>query len=80
MYKVYKTKAILNIHKHCDSGWFWNKYSAFPYIGCEWSCEYCYCRDEKYNPHKPSGDKKVLEFNDAFCNTLKLKNAADNMF
>jgi DNA repair photolyase len=22
--------------------WFWDKYSAHPYIGCEHGCEYCY--------------------------------------
>lgn len=46
-YKVYKAKRILNKYKHVDS-WFWNKYSAHPYVGCEHACEYCYARADKY--------------------------------
>lgn len=49
-YKVYKPAKILNIHKHVDS-WFWNKYSAHPYLGCEHGCEYCYNREKKYCPY-----------------------------
>lgn len=48
-YVLYKVKRILNVHKHIDGGWFWSKYSAHPYVGCEYGCEYCYWRDEKYN-------------------------------
>ena len=46
-YRVYKAKRILNKYKHADS-WFWNKYSAHPYVGCEHACEYCYARADKY--------------------------------
>lgn len=78
-YDVYKTRNILNTHKHCDGGWFWVKYSAFPYIGCEWGCEYCYWRDEKYNPHRPSRDLKVLDFDDAFSEYIKVKENAPEL-
>lgn len=79
MYKVYKTKTILNVHKHCDGGWFWNKYSASPYIGCEWGCQYCYSRDEKYNPHKAVRDSLVLQFKDPFSEYIKIKENAPEL-
>ena len=60
MFKQYRPKTILNIHKHVDGGWFWDKYSAFPYAGCEWGCAYCYSRDEKYNPHKSSKNSGIV--------------------
>lgn len=46
-YRVYKAKRILNKYKHADY-WFWNRYSAHPYTGCEHACEYCYARADKY--------------------------------
>ncbi|MBU7013430.1 MAG: radical SAM protein [Theionarchaea archaeon] len=46
-YVLYDTKRILNTYKHADS-WFWNKYSAHPYVGCQHACEYCYARQDKY--------------------------------
>jgi DNA repair photolyase len=79
MYKIYKTKHILNIHKHIDGGWFWVKYSADPYIGCEHGCQYCYSRDEKYNPHKSERDPDVLKFDDAFSEYIKIKEHAPEL-
>ena len=38
---------ILNVHKHVDT-WFFTKYSAHPYVGCAFGCEFCYGRGEKY--------------------------------
>lgn len=51
-YQEYQAKKILNSYKHADGGWFWVKYSAYPYKGCYFGCEYCYERDEKYSPFK----------------------------
>lgn len=79
MYKTYRTRHILNASKHCDGGWFWVKYAASPYIGCEWGCEYCYSRDEKYNPHRSSRDPQVSKFDDAFSQYIKIKENAPEL-
>ena len=60
-YITYKPKKILNTHKHADS-WFWDKYSAHPYIGCEHGCEYCYNRESKYSRYsKPEDYSKIIK-------------------
>jgi len=43
----YRARKIVNIHKHVDS-WFWDKYSAGPYVGCRSGCEFCYLRGNRY--------------------------------
>lgn len=47
-YQEYHAKKIVNVHKHVDGPWFWNKYSAHPYIGCRSGCEFCYLRGGRY--------------------------------
>lgn len=47
-FEEYKTRKIVNVHKHIDS-WFWDKYSAMPYVGCRSGCEFCYCRGGRYS-------------------------------
>jgi DNA repair photolyase len=47
-FREYKPKKILNVRKHIDGGWFWDKYSAHPYIGCRHGCEFCYTRGGYY--------------------------------
>ncbi len=62
--KHYRAKKIINVHKHAD-GWFWDKYSAHPYKGCEHACEYCYTREEKYYPYKDPADfSRVIRIKD----------------
>lgn len=56
--KLYTTKKILNDHKRADEGWFWVRYSAYPYKGCSNGCRYCYEWDEKYAPMK---DYRLLD-------------------
>ena len=45
----YLPKTILNKGKRPDH-WFWTRYSAYPYLGCQHGCEFCYCRERKYYP------------------------------
>jgi len=64
----YKPKTILNRHKRADH-WFWTRYSAYPYIGCQHGCEFCYCREQKYSPYDDPND---------FAYVIKVKeNAAE---
>jgi len=73
-YTLCDTKHILNMHKHIDGGFFWDKYSAFPYMGCRWGCKYCYCREEKYDPHiNTAMDSEVQRFQDPFSQCIKIK-------
>jgi DNA repair photolyase len=45
----YQPKAILNKAKRADH-WFWTRYSAHPYVGCQHGCAFCYSREQKYSP------------------------------
>jgi DNA repair photolyase len=72
----YQPKRILNLHKHVDGGWFWTKYSAHPYVGCQEGCVYCYWRDEKYN--MLARDPAASNLADPFSQCIKIKtNAAE---
>lgn len=52
-FQEYRARKIVNVHKHVDS-WFWNKYSAGPYVGCRHGCEFCYLRGGRYSgPRDP---------------------------
>jgi DNA repair photolyase len=45
----YQPKTVLNKGKRADH-WFWTRYSAYPYTGCQHGCRFCYCRERKYCP------------------------------
>lgn len=47
-YQEYRPRKVVNLRKHVDGPWFWNKYSAHPYIGCRSGCEFCYLRGSRY--------------------------------
>ncbi len=51
----YQPKTILNKSKRADH-WFWSRYSAYPYIGCQHGCAFCYCRERKYSPYDDPHD------------------------
>lgn len=64
----YRPKTILNTHKHPDH-WFWTKYTAHPYVGCQHGCYFCYSRESKYAPYDNPDD---------FSRIIKVKeNAAE---
>jgi DNA repair photolyase len=46
-FQEYRARKIVNVHRHVD-GWFWDKYSAHPYVGCRSGCEFCYARGGHY--------------------------------
>jgi DNA repair photolyase len=41
-------RKIVNVHRHVDGPWFWGRYSAHPYTGCQSGCEFCYLRGGHY--------------------------------
>ena len=65
----YRPKTILNKHKRADH-WFWTRYSAYPYIGCQHGCEFCYCRERKYAPYDDPAD---------FAHVIKVKENAPEL-
>jgi DNA repair photolyase len=72
----YQPKTILNKGKRADH-WFWTRYSAYPYIGCQHGCTFCYSRERKYIPYKPL-DKDAIydEELDEFSHLIKIKENA----
>lgn len=65
----YRPKTILNKHKRADH-WFWTRYSAYPYIGCQHGCEFCYCREQKFSPYDDPTD---------FAYVIKIKENAPEL-
>jgi DNA repair photolyase len=55
VFTPYRPKTILNKSKRADH-WFWSRYSAYPYIGCQHGCAFCYCRERKYSPYDDPHD------------------------
>ncbi len=51
----YAPKSVLNKGKRADH-WFWSRYSAYPYLGCQHGCAFCYCREQKYSPFDSPDD------------------------
>ena len=51
----YRPQTILNKHKRPDH-WFWTRYTAYPYKGCQHRCVFCYCRERRYCPFEEVDD------------------------
>jgi len=47
-FQEYRARKIVNVHRHVDGPWFWDKYTANPYVGCRSGCEFCYLRGSRY--------------------------------
>lgn len=47
-----QARKIVNVHRHVDGPWFWDKYSAHPYVGCRSGCLFCYFRGGRYLGHR----------------------------
>lgn len=47
-FQEYQVRKIVNVHRHVDGPWAWDKYSAHPYVGCRSGCEFCYARGGRY--------------------------------
>jgi DNA repair photolyase len=65
----YRPKSVLNKHKRPDH-WFWTRYTAYPYIGCQHGCEFCYCRERKFSPYDDPQD---------FAHLIKVKENAPEL-
>lgn len=75
----YQPKSVLNKAKRADH-WFWTRYSAYPYLGCQHGCAFCYCRERKYIPHKPEKVESVYDTEaDEFSHLIKIKENAPQL-
>ena len=73
----YQPQTILNKGKRADH-WFWTRFSAYPYLGCQHGCEFCYCREQKYEPHKDLVGTCDAEA-DPFSHLIKVKQNAPQL-
>jgi DNA repair photolyase len=70
-FEEYQPARLVNVHRHVDGGWFWDKYTAHPYLGCRAGCEFCYERGGKW-----SGAREP----DSFDQVIRVKtNAAQRL-
>ncbi len=75
----YRPKTILNKGKRADH-WFWTRYGAYPYLGCQHGCAFCYSRERKYIPHKPLDPDQVYDAEvDEFSHLIKVKENAPEL-
>jgi DNA repair photolyase len=57
----YRVPRILCVHKHVGGPFFWDRYSAPPYVGCRHGCEFCYLHGAPYvGDRDPSEHDQVI--------------------
>ncbi|MEK6936600.1 MAG: radical SAM protein [Nanoarchaeota archaeon] len=71
IYEEIKVDKVLNINEHADGGWFWTKYSAAPYLGCQYACSYCFLRGDMYGLTIKNEKTKNLE--DPFSQFIRVR-------
>jgi len=72
----YQPKTILNKGKRADH-WFWTRYGAYPYKGCQHGCVFCYSREIKYIPYKPAAPAAIYDADkDEFSHRIMVKENA----
>jgi len=32
-FREHRARKVVNVHRHVDGPWFWDRYSAHPYVG-----------------------------------------------
>jgi DNA repair photolyase len=75
----HQPKTILNKGKRADH-WFWTRYGAYPYLGCQHGCAFCYSRERKYIPYKPQDAEAAYDFEkDEFSHLIKVKENAPQL-
>jgi DNA repair photolyase len=75
----YQPKTILNKGKRADH-WFWTRYGAYPYLGCQHGCSFCYSRERKYIPYKTVEADTPYDFEaDEFSHLIKIKENAPQL-
>ncbi len=76
LFQCYQPKSILNKGKRADH-WFWTRYGAYPYLGCQQGCAFCNSREWKYIPYKPTDPHAVYDGEaDEFSHLIKVKENA----
>ena len=74
--KELRADKVLRVYPHVGGGWFWSKYSASPYLGCQCGCTYCFLRESSYGMTVKNSESTHLA--DSFSQYIRvITNAAE---